>query len=194
AVVFIALSTKAVQMQIVRYAERELSEKLGTEVKIGGAYYKFFSNISLNDVYVQSLEKDTLAYIGEAQMRFSFLKLFQNKFVVHSLYLNNLYGNMKVDSTGTNFDFIIKAFEKPKTDTKKSNFVLNINKIKIKNSTFEFKNLKNKNFTETNNVFNANNLKISDINTEIAFDFWRADSISAQIKNIFSQKKDKKNW
>jgi len=182
--VFIALNNKSVQMKIVGYAERELSEKLGTEVRIGGAYYKFFSNISLNDVYIQSLENDTLAFIGNAQMRFSFLKLFKNQFVVRSLALDNLYANLKVDSTGTNFDFIINAFRKPKTDTKSSNFVLNINKIEIKNSAFDYKNLKNNNFKQDDKIFNANNLKISDINTEISFDFWRTDSIFAQIKNF----------
>ena len=190
AVAVIALSTSAVQTRIVRYAEKSLCEKLGTKVEIGAARYRFFNNISLNDVYVQSLENDTLAYIGEAKMRFSFLNLFKNRFVVRQLELDNLYGNLKVDSAGTNFDFVINAFKKPKTDTKTSNFVLNINKIEIKNSAFDFKNLKNKNFAGKNNTFNANNLKIKDINAEIVFNFWRADSISAQIKSFSAKEKN----
>ena len=186
AAAFIALNNRSVQMKIVRYAERELSEKLGTNVSIGGAYYKFFSNISLNEVYIQSLENDTLAYIGDAQMRFSFLKLFKNKFVVRSLDIDNLYTNLKVDSTGTNFDFIIKAFGKPKTETKSSNFILNINNLEIKNSALDFKNFtkQNNEQNDNDNVFNPNNLKISEINTKISFDLWNVDSICAQIQNF----------
>ncbi|GHT18206.1 hypothetical protein FACS189429_4270 [Bacteroidia bacterium] len=183
---FIVLSNSAVQMKIVHYVEKELSDKLGTEVRVGGAYYKFFNNISLADVYVEALDNDTLTYIGEAKMRFSFFKLLQKKFVVRTLELNQLYANLKVDSAGTNFDFIVKAFEKPKTDTKNSNFVVNINKIEIKNSAFNFTNLKSKDvkLPENNHVFNANRLKFSDINTTIAFNLWKNDSISAEIKSF----------
>jgi hypothetical protein len=182
----IVLSNSAVQMRIVHYAERELSEKLGTEVRIGSAHYRFFSNISLGDVYVQALDNDTLAYIAEAEMRFSFLKLFQNKFLVRDLELDKLYANLKVNEQGTNFDFIIKAFKEPETEKRSSSFILNINKINIKNSAFAFTNLKNKesNFNENKNIFNTNKLKISEINSEIAFDFWRSDSIAAEIKSF----------
>jgi hypothetical protein len=184
---FIALNSSAVQMWAVRYAEKELSKKLGTEIHVGKARYDLFSKVSLDDVYVEALDNDTLISVGRAEMRFSFLKLFQNKFVVRSLQLQNLYANWKTDSTGNNFDFILKAFETQKKETEKSSFILNINKIEIKNSAFNFTDLKNQkpdSLENSNNIFDAHRLKFSDINGEITFDFWKNDSIFAEIKSF----------
>lgn len=179
-VAFIVLQNSAIQNRIFRSVASSLSEQLGTEVQIGNAYYRFFNTFTAENLYVEDQQKDTLAYIEKADLHFRFFSLFTNQIEVKSVDLHGFYGNLKSDSTGTNLDFIIKAFKKPKKEPFSSTISFDIQKVRLHKSGFSFTNLK-KSPISKNGVFNANAMKYRDINAELDFHFFSKDSMELVI-------------
>ena len=81
-VVFVVLGLLAsdrVETKIAQMATERLSERLGTEVSIGGVAYRFPARVTLSDIYIEDLQRDTLAYIHEVYAHFSPLALRRNE-------------------------------------------------------------------------------------------------------------------
>jgi len=106
-----------VQNYIAQTVVQELSDKLHSKVTVGDVEYRLFNVISIENLYVEDLHRDTLLYTKQAKVNFNFWKIFQSKILVTSIEFDKFYGNLVVDKTGqTNIDFIIQAFRKPKTN------------------------------------------------------------------------------
>jgi len=174
------LKVSKVQNFIAQTVVSELSDKLKSKVTIGTIQYKFFNSISIENLYVEDLHRDTLLFTQQASAQFDFWKLFKGKVLITSVELNQFYGNLVVDTAGhSNLDFVIKAFEKPKTKDS-TNIEYRIKHFKLINSSFSFTNLKNyKKLPQ--NIFNGNKLKFKNINADIAVDILNKDTLSAKI-------------
>ena len=172
-----------IQNYIAKNVMSELSNKLHTKVTLGKIEYKLFNSISINDLYVQDLQKDTLLYIHKADAKFQFWKIFKGEIIINSVELDQFYGNLVIDTLGvSNLDFVINAFKKT-TPTDSSTVNYQIEYFKLKNSTFCYTN--NKFFKPLkNNVFNANKLKFKQINGQLSLDVFNKDSLSASIVNL----------
>ncbi len=172
-----------VQNFIAQSVVAELSDKLHSKVTLGSVDYKFFNTITLNELYVEDQQRDTLLYIKHANARFNFWKIFKSKILITSVELDEFYGNLKIDKAGrSNLDFVIKAFKKPKTKDS-TNVEYRIDHFKLNNSAFSYTNLKMYK-AQPNNTFNANQLKFNKINAEIALDVLNKDTLSARVVNL----------
>lgn len=162
---------------------RELSSRLQSKVTVGSIDYGLFDVISINDLYVEDLNRDTLLHVGKTNAHFSFWKLFRGKIKVTSVEFDHLYGNLVVDSAGhSNLDFVIDAFKKPEKK-EPSEVEYMIDRLKIKNSSFNYSNYKQiRQIPE--GVFNGNKMKLSRINADISLDLLDNDSLSARINSL----------
>jgi len=177
------LQYSVIQNFIAQNVVTELSNKLRSKVTLGNVEYKLFNSITINDLYVQDLQHDTLLYVNKLDANFQFWKIFKGQIIINSIELNQFYGNLVIDTLGTsNLDFVIKAFKKPKSKDS-SSVSYQIKYLKIKNSIFSYTNKKNYKPLK-NNVFNANSLRFNQINGHIVLDVLNKDSVSASIINL----------
>lgn len=172
-----------IQNFIVQNVVTELSNKLHSKVRIGSVDYKLFNSISINDLYVEDLQQDTLLYVRNIDAQFKFWKFFKGEIIINSVELDRFYGNLVIDTAGhSNLDFVLKAFEKPKSkDTTSVSY--QIKHFKLSNSTFCFTNQK-QNKIQPRNVFNANMLKFTNINAEVLLDILTKDTLNASISKL----------
>ena len=84
-----------VQNFIAQSVVTELSDKLHSKVTLGSVDYKFFNTISLNELYVEDQQRDTLLYVSHANAHFNFWKIFKSKILITSVELDEFYGNRK---------------------------------------------------------------------------------------------------
>jgi hypothetical protein len=110
----------AVQTYLGSLATDYLSSELNTEIRIGKIDITFINRVQLKDVYVEDLNKDTLASIGVIDVR---LKSLGDPIVIKEASLENgRIGINKDKETGDfNFDFIADYFDdgKPKDPNSK---------------------------------------------------------------------------
>ncbi len=139
-----------IQTWLVHKATSFLSEKTGTNISVGKVGIKFFKTISIQDVYLEDMHGDTLAYIGSLDTRIQYFNPFKSALHFNSLSLENVRANIyrnENDST-FNYQFLLDAFQSsPKTsqtekkkDTKKEKqpFDFNIRKIYLADIALDF--------------------------------------------------------
>ena len=122
-----------------------LEHKLKTKVAIGKLDIKFPTALSLQDVYIEAQDKDTLLYGGELKVDISMLRLLKSDIEIQEIALNNITAKVKrlpPDST-FNFQFILDAFmsDPHKTSSPKDTAALkmNIERILVNNTRIVYK-------------------------------------------------------
>jgi hypothetical protein len=136
------LNLAGVQTWLAQKAANKLSEKLHTRVSVGHLRIDLLNHVVLEDVYLEDQQKDTLAYIGKAQVRITDWFFLQNKVpVLHYIGLSNAYVHLyrKSDSRIWNYAFIEDAFSdnEPKKKTKTpQEFSLDLEKVQFDNVRF----------------------------------------------------------
>ncbi|MEI8085177.1 MAG: translocation/assembly module TamB domain-containing protein [Paludibacter sp.] len=172
-----------IQNYIAKNVVAELSKKLHSKVTLRSIDYKMFNTIKINDLYVEDLQHDTLLFVHQADAHFQFWKIFKGKIIINSVELDQFCGNLVIDTAGhSNLDFVIKAFEKPKSNDT-TTVTYQIQHFKLLNSRFSFTNKKLYKQLKTN-VFNGNKLRLNHINAEIALNILNKDSLSASILKL----------
>jgi TamB, inner membrane protein subunit of TAM complex len=110
--VFFLIQAPFVQDLARAKAEKYLSRKLKTRVKIGHLDITFFRSLSLKDVYVEDLHHDTLLSAGLIDVRLRMLGLLHNDLDIKEIHLSDLTAKVLRQNADTvfNYQFIIDAF------------------------------------------------------------------------------------
>jgi len=161
----------------------ELSNKLHSKVTVGKIEYTLFNSITIQKLYVEDLQKDTLLYVDRADAHFDFWEFLHGKVLISSVEFDQLYGNIIIDKEGhSNLDFVMNTFKKPASkDTTQIEY--RINRFKVHNSSFHYTNLKQFKAL-TKGVFNGNKMKFSNINADISIPVFNKDTFSARILSL----------
>ena len=97
----------------------ELSRGLSTNVQIGAVQYQFPMRLTLNDIYIEDQQRDTLLYIKQLYTRFSPLSLTENKLCFPCIDLEGVRADVHRQRNGEyNYMFLVRAFAS--NDTTKS--------------------------------------------------------------------------
>ncbi|OIP81051.1 MAG: hypothetical protein AUK44_10875 [Porphyromonadaceae bacterium CG2_30_38_12] len=186
----IMLQFSTIQNFASDFVAKEISRKINSKITIGELQYKFFNTVSITNVYVQDQQNDTLLFVRKAYIDLDVRKLFSGKVYVNALELNSLYGNLvQFKDNTTNFDFILRAFEKKDSIQTVSNVVYKINRLKIKNSRIHFLAKRFENQPIQRSVLNTNNLNINNLNLDLSLNIFQADTLSLNLRNLsFSEK------
>ena len=177
------MKNNKIQYYLAQNIAHELSSQLHSKVKFDEVNYKLFNAISINNLYIEDLHKDTLLFTKTLDAHFDLLKILNGDIEITSLDFEALSCNLKVEKNGlTNLDFILKALKKPKTD-KSSQVSYRIKDFKLINSKFSFTNLKSYQ-SKPSNQLNFAKLRFNSINADIALDVLDKDTVSLRIKNF----------
>src|ERR1700722_421854 len=122
--IFFLIQTPFVQDFARAKAEKYLSRKLKTRVRVGHLDIAFFRSVTLKDVYIEDRHRDTLLSAGLIDVRLKMLGLLHNDLDIKEIHLSDLRAKVLRQGADTvfNYQFIIDAFAgKPsaKPDTAK---------------------------------------------------------------------------
>ncbi len=111
----ILLNLPPVQNFLSKQVANYLSNELNTEVSVKGVYWKLPKYISIQKIYVEDQQKDTLVYAGEIRADLKLSKIFQQEIGIKSVLLNQIKLNVYPTGNGSNIDFIIENFSADRT-------------------------------------------------------------------------------
>ncbi|MEO6893861.1 MAG: hypothetical protein ABI136_02440, partial [Ginsengibacter sp.] len=145
--VLILIQTSFVQNFARKKVVGYLQNKLHTKVEIGKLDIDFPTTLSLQNVFIQDLSKDTLLYGKELKVNMDMVKLISSKIDIKKIELNGVVAKVKrlpPDSV-FNFQFIADAFSSPDTVTKSptdtSSLEMNIDDIVVNKTRIIYKDL-----------------------------------------------------
>jgi hypothetical protein len=174
ALLLVLVNISSVQTFLAQRATKILSNKLNTVVSVDHVRIDLLNHLLLEGVYIQDLQKDTLAYIGKAEVRITDWFFLKNKVpVLQYLGLSNAYINLyrKSESNAWNYDFIEDAFSGPNPKKKENNkheFSLDLEKVLLQRVRFHMKDA----WVGTDNIVDIGNFALN------------ADEIDFKKKNI----------
>lgn len=111
-----------------------LQDKIKTKVSLESVYIGFPNTITLNELYLQGQQVDTLLYVSSLDVGLNLPKLLNNTADLTSVDLEGVRANVVRDSLGKfNFDYIIDAFAtKDEEESESKPFIISLDKIAIK--------------------------------------------------------------
>tara|TARA_R110002050_G_scaffold234801_1_gene370703 strand:+ start:7034 stop:12019 length:4986 start_codon:yes stop_codon:yes gene_type:complete len=143
--VSLLLFVPSIQKEVSHQAADWLEKKIETPVSISGIYLDFPNGVSIEELYLEDQEQDTLLYTGNFKVAVDYFALLHSELEVSNILLEAATVNLKVASDSSfNFDYIIQAFnskseEKVETDTSSSSGLsFDIGTIKLKNVRFSY--------------------------------------------------------
>jgi hypothetical protein len=138
-IAYTLLHYSPVQTWLVKKVAADLSKKLNTEVQVGKVDFKFFNNISINDVLIKDLKKDTLLLAGNITGSVSSWSIKEEYVSIKNIRLENVLVNLNRQDSTWNYQFIIDHFDtgtKTKKPKSKSNFIIDLNEMHFTNVKF----------------------------------------------------------
>ena len=125
--------------QVVSY----LRKKLNTKIEVGKVRFQIPNWISLENVYIQDLQKDTLIAGKKLYVDIDMLALLQNKVAINQVELENIRVkiNRTLPDTLYNFNFVILAFDTGDTvkTTPSTPFDIGLKRVKLSNVKITYK-------------------------------------------------------
>ena len=120
------------QTAAVRFATEELSRGLKTNVRIGAVQYQFPMRITLNDIYIEDQQRDTLLYIKQLYTRFSPLALQQNELRFPNIDLDCVRADVhRLPNGEYNYMFLVRAFASKDTTKRPLNLDIQLHDIHL---------------------------------------------------------------
>lgn len=166
---YIALSIPYVQQKVLAYAVNKVKEITKTEVQIDGIGLRLFNNISLQGIYVEDLNKDTLVYAKNLEVSLSPMELLKSKLLINSIDLDDFTIKLSQENPDSdfNYQFIIDAFSSDTTateDTTSSSLKIAIEDITLKNGRIRYDILSE---PQTPHEFNSSHIAIDNLQSTI---------------------------
>lgn len=171
------------QSEIVRTVSTELSDYLGTKVKIGGMDVGVLNRLVIRDLSVSDLNGKTLLESGLATGKIELIPLIlDGKIRISNIQLFNFQANLyKEEEKGKmNFQFIVDKF-KPRKKKKETKLDLRFNSILIRGGNVDF-DLWYKALTP--GKFNPSHLKVRNISANISIKALTNDSLNVYVREL----------
>ncbi len=117
---YISIQIPTVQTWIVQKVTNNLSKTLDTKVEIESVDIKFFKTVSLQNIYIEDHQKDTLLFAQELDASIGLFSLFDSQIHLNQVTFNQATVNLHRTSNDSlfNVNFLIDAFSsnKPKVE------------------------------------------------------------------------------
>jgi hypothetical protein len=117
---------------------KSLAKKLNTAITVESVDVSLFEKVTLNNIYVEDLNNDTLLYAKNIEVDINDFSLNKKLITLDKATIRDTYFNLKKyknDST-TNLQFIINHFKS--SDTTKGKWVFGINDVVLENFRFNY--------------------------------------------------------
>ena len=132
--IVVAIQIPSVQNFAKDQAVSYLSDKIKSKVELDYINIGFPNKISLEGLYVQGKDVDTLLYANSLKVGLNMKELLNNKAQITSIDINQLKANVRKDIQGNfNFNYIIDAFAtEDDVDKESKPFIISLDKIDLK--------------------------------------------------------------
>ena len=171
-----------VQEQIGNAVANALSEKVGTNVKLGKVQLGFLNRIIVDDIYVEDQEKRPMLEATRTSATIALVPLLSGKIQISTAQVFGLKANLSKKSPDAplNCQFVIDAFS---SDEKKepSLFYLNVHSLIVRHATVNY-DVESEEMTK--GKFNHNHLSLSDMGITASIKTLTNDSVNVTVKRF----------
>lgn len=186
---FWAIRQPVVQTWLTQRVAAYLSKELGTKVTLSRVEVNLWSRLVIENLYVEDLRKDTLAFIPKLTLGTYSIEKGSGKLIVNGATLESPYFNLEKHAGDSlfNYKFILSYIDSFSNPADTSHSELSFSDISINNGRFGYTD-ENKPLRDRFGV-DWTHMQYSDINLKVSSLYQYADSIHAEIENLSTREK-----
>ncbi len=175
------LNIPAVKSAVAGKAGEILSEKLGTEVKIGKVDISIFNRIVLDGISVKDKKDKELLTAPRISASWSFLELMKGRISITSAQIFGMRAKLYKETATAkmNFQFIIDSLSSEQKD-EKGTLNLQISSLIIRRSQIDFDQLD----SPLSETFSPKHLHLKDISAHLILNRLTNDSLDLNVKKL----------
>ncbi|MCD7971657.1 MAG: translocation/assembly module TamB [Candidatus Azobacteroides sp.] len=176
------------QQRVTSFAVTQLTKKLNTEIRIGKTHFDFLSGITLEDVYIEDQQQDTLLFAAGISAGIELLPLLKKKIVFSNAQLYGFQLNLKKDNPQDqlNLQFIIDAFKKEDKQTEPSVFDLRFNSVFLRRGNIHYDVLSE---AGNSNKFDPHHIGVSKLGGTFSIKKLSNDSLNLDLRRLSFEEK-----
>ena len=182
-VLYLLLQTASIQTFLVNRITKHFSKEMNSTISIGSVEYKFFNKLSFNKILIKDKNNDTLLYTNTITAGIKYLDFENKNFRIGTISLIKPVIALISDSSGQmNLSWILAQLKGNNSDTtKKTSFKFFVDKVDIIDGKFS---LINRNGVKSKTRIDLNNLKLTNVNSEIENVKISNDTASLKISDL----------
>ena len=179
---FILLSNNKIQNFVVDKITEYLEEKTGAEFEIEHVAIKFFNKFNLYSIEVSDLNNQKILSIDNLNAEISLLSLLKGDLHIESITANDLDAYLYTNPDGSlNIQFLIDAFT-PQKKRETPNLIFPL--ITLNNASIRYNNESISTSHLKSWQFNANNIAIDSLYTQIQFSLLQQSNLDANVNYL----------
>ena len=113
---YFGLRSPKIQTWIAKITTKQLSKQLGLPVDLGRLEIDFFNTVNIENIYIEDLNADTLAFIEGVHAKLSYFSLLQKTINLDRVEVSNFYLNIERPHNDSLFN--IDAIQLPQASSK----------------------------------------------------------------------------
>ncbi|MBT3208977.1 MAG: translocation/assembly module TamB [Bacteroidetes bacterium] len=178
----------SIQTSLTQYFANNLSEKLNSKITIGSVDISFFSNLILEDIYLEDQNSDTLFFIEKLVANINSFSIDKKYVKINKITLENSRVKFSKDSLSVlNLRFFIDSLKTENKDT--TLWQISCSDLEMSNSTFSYKSFNNEQKIQGinyNDIYISNfSFSINDFETKNDSIIFRFSDLSLVDKSNF---------
>lgn len=168
------LRSSKVQTAAISLLTEQLSRGLGADVHIEKIDLAFLNSLDLKGVYVGDQQGDTLAFVQSIRVRFNPFAIEEDRLDFPLIELIEPYIALQQTESGTNLDFLIRAFASDTPSEKvELPFLINMDCINLRNARVRY-----------HHIPSNTDLLISDVNADVKLPVLGNDTLVAWLDKL----------
>lgn len=179
----LSFQLKSVQSWASKQAAKFLSKELNADIRIKSLYFKPFSSLNLQGLFISDQQGDTLLFTQNLDASLDLSSFFKNNITLDKIEFQEAVLNLKTleDST-SNLKFLLEYFS-PAQKTGKRKIELNLKEVDLKNLRFSYLNFLKTPLSQRKQI-NFNDISASQINIKLSNIDLRDDGASFRLENL----------
>lgn len=134
-VFYLAIQSQTVQNFLTRKATAYLSKRMNVDLHVNGVKIALFNKIILEDIWIEDLNSDTLAYVAQVTAKIEDLSFRKKHAILDQITLDHSNFFISKDSAGVfNFSFLTESFNPD--SLKRGEWGFSCTRFRLKNSGF----------------------------------------------------------
>ena len=165
-----------------RQTGKVLSNKLGTEVRVGKVNLGILNRLIIDDVVINDQQGDTMIHASRLSAKVRLLSIPQGKISISSAQLFGLQGHFyqKDALTPANYQFMLDSLASKDT-TQHQPLDISIGSLIVRHGSIDYDRY---DIPVTHGRFNTNHLHVNDISAHILLPTLTDDNLEATVKKI----------
>ena len=178
----ISIQIPAVQRFIGNRIESTLSDKLGTEVKVGKVSFGFLNRLVIDDIVIKDQQHKKMLSASRLSAKLDLIALIKGTVDISSAQIFGLHATLykKDAASQPNFQFMLDSLKSKDTDEEKKTEI-HINSLVIRHGNIKYDQL---DAPQTTGIFNPKHIHVNALSAHLTLDQLSDDSLSLKVKRL----------